>query len=67
MLNLPEKLAAELNAASRQMNRPLDEFAAELLQRALAVRRFRSAREAILNSLGNDAPKSDDDAIDMLP
>jgi hypothetical protein len=66
-LNLPDKLAADLVEASRQSNRAPDELAVELLKRALAVRSFKSARDAIASSLGDRAPETDDDAFKLLP
>ncbi len=66
-LNLPDNVAADLVEASRQSNRAPDELAVELLKRALAVRRFKSARETIVESLGDRAPETDDDALKLLP
>jgi len=65
-LNLPDKIAAELAEASRQVNRAPDDLAVELVQRGLAVRRFRAARKAILNSLGDKVPETDEDAFRLL-
>ncbi|HEX3355794.1 MAG TPA: hypothetical protein VHS31_02340 [Tepidisphaeraceae bacterium] len=66
-LNLSDKIAAELAEASRKANLSPGDLAMELLQRGLAVRRFRSAREAIINSLGDKAPDTDEEAFKMLP
>jgi hypothetical protein len=65
-LNLPDKLASELAEASRQTNRSPDDLAVDLLRRALAVRRFKAARESVQNALGEGAPPSDDDAFKLL-
>jgi hypothetical protein len=65
-LNLSDKIAAELAEASRQANRTPDDLALELLQRGLAVRRFRAAREAIIDSLGAKAPATDEDAFKLF-
>ena len=65
-LNLPEKLAAELAEVSRQDQRAADELAIEFVKRGLAVRRFRAARDGILDSLGDRAPKNDEAAFDLF-
>jgi hypothetical protein len=65
-LNLPAKLAAELTEASRKANRAPDDLALELVQRGLAVRGFRAAREAILDALGAQSPETDEEAFKLL-
>jgi hypothetical protein len=65
-LNLPDKIAAELAEASRRANCQPGDLALELVQRGLAVRRFKTAREGIQNSLGENAPKTDDEAFNLL-
>jgi hypothetical protein len=65
-LNLPEKLAAELAEASRRDHRSADELALVLVKRGLAVRRFRAARQGVLDSLGDKAPATDEAAYDLL-
>jgi hypothetical protein len=65
-LHIPDRLAAELDEASRESNRDPGELAVELLRRAMASRRFRSLRQAALAELGDKAPMSDEDAFGML-
>ena len=65
-LNLPNDLAAALADESRQSNRAQEEVALDLLKRALAIRRFRSARDTTMNALGDDAPQDDDDALRQI-
>ena len=65
-LNLPNDVAAALAEESRQSNRAPDELAVELLERALAIRKFRSARGAVIESLGDAAPASDDDVFKQI-
>ena len=66
-LTIPDKIAADLEEASRQANRSPDELASELLRRGLAVRKFKQTRQAIIDSLGDRAPETDDDAFKLLP
>jgi hypothetical protein len=65
-LNLPDKLAAELAAASRRSNQSPVDLAVELLRKALVVQRFRAAREDVLATLGDEAVESDDNAFEQL-
>ena len=50
-LNLPVDLAAALAQESREANRGQEEFALDLLKRALAIRRFRTARKSVMDAL----------------
>jgi len=65
-LTLPDKVAAELAEASKQVNCAPGDLAAELVQRGLAVRRFKVAREAVLGSLGQQSTVTDADAFKLL-
>jgi len=65
-LQLPDSLAADLQAASRESKCKPDDLAVDLLRRALAVRKFRAVRQAALESLGDDAPATDEDAFKMM-
>ena len=60
-LNLPSDVAAALAQESREANCGQEEIAVDLLKRALAIRRFRSARRSLLEALGDDAPESDEE------
>ncbi len=66
ILQLPSRLAAELDAASKESNRRPDEIVLELLRRAMAARQFRALRRQALDQLGDDAPLTDDDAFKMV-
>jgi hypothetical protein len=65
-LNLPDDVARALADASRQSRRGEEEVALDLLKRALAVQRFRSIRESLLETLGDDAPQDDDDVLRQI-
>ena len=65
-LNLPDRIAAELEEASRLANHTPDDLAIELLRRGLAARKFRATRQAIIDSLGERAPSTDEDAFKLL-
>lgn len=65
-LNLPSEVSAALAEESRQANRAQEEIAVDLLQRALAVRRFRAARKSVIQALGDDGPDSEDDIFEQI-
>jgi hypothetical protein len=65
-LNLPVDVAAALAQESREANRGLEEFALDLLKRALAIRRFRTARKSIIEALRTDGPDSEDDIFEQI-
>jgi hypothetical protein len=59
-LELPEDVSAALDKASREVSKSPEDFAEDLLRRALAVREFQSLRASLLTSLGEDAPSDED-------
>jgi hypothetical protein len=65
-LNLPSDVSAALAEESREANRAQEEVALDLLQRALAIRRFRSVRASIIESLGDAAPDSEDEIFERI-
>jgi hypothetical protein len=65
-LELPDELAAALAGESRSANLGQEEMALDLLRRALAMRRFRGARESILKSLGGQGPDSDESVFEQI-
>jgi|GEM_PF-5251415 len=65
-LNLPSEVSAALEEESREGNRVQEEVALDLLQRALAVRRFRAARNSVIQSLGKYGPDSDDEVFEQI-
>jgi hypothetical protein len=65
-LNLPTEVSAALAEESRQTNRGQEEVALDLLQRALAVRRFRAARQSLVQSLGDQGPDSEEDIYNQI-
>jgi hypothetical protein len=65
-LNLPNDVSAALAEESRQSNRGQEEVALDLLQRALAIRRFRSARKTVIDALDEAAPDSEDDIFEQI-
>ena len=65
-LNLPNDVAAALAEESRQAKRGEEDLAVDLLKRALAIRRFRAARNSVIEALGDDAPDSDDDVFKRI-
>jgi len=65
-LNLPDDLAAELDKASREINSRPEDVAREMIERALRIRRFDRARQNIIGSLGPDAPRSEQEALEQI-
>ena len=65
-LNLPDDLVAELDKASRETNSRPEDAAREMVKRALRARRFDRARRNIIDSLGPDAPLSEQDALEQV-
>lgn len=65
-LYLPDGLSAELDEASREANSRPEDVAREMVERALRVRRFDRVRRKIIDSLGPDAPQSDQDAFEQV-
>jgi hypothetical protein len=65
-LNLPTEVSAALAEVCRQANRGQEEMALDLLQRALAIRPFRSVRQSVIATLGEGAPNSEDDILGQI-
>jgi hypothetical protein len=65
-LNLPTEVSAALAEECRQANRGQEEMALDLLQRALAIRPFRSVRQSVIATLGEAAPNSEDDILGQI-
>lgn len=65
-LQLPDALADELLRVSHEANQAMDQLAIELLNRAIAGRKFRLLRRQALEELGDHAPASDEQAFDLI-
>lgn len=65
-LQLPEELARQLEAIGKEQGTTAEDAAADMLSRAVAVRAFRAARQAILAKLGDEAPKSESDIFEQI-
>jgi metal-responsive CopG/Arc/MetJ family transcriptional regulator len=65
-LQLPDQLAREIEAVCAEEQRGPDELAADLLRRGLAVRAFRQLRNRAQAELGDHAPETDEQAMNMI-
>jgi len=65
-LNLPTDVAAALAQESREAKCGQEEFALDLLKRALSIRRFRATRKSVMDALGGAAPESEDDIFEQI-
>ena len=66
ILQLPDKVAAALNEVSRAAQRPPEEIAREMVEKALAIQRFDAIRQKLQNSLGDDAPETDEEVFKQI-
>ncbi|HQY87779.1 MAG TPA: hypothetical protein PK402_03920 [Tepidisphaeraceae bacterium] len=65
-LQLDEEIALELSKASREQGVEPETTARQMIERALRVRRFDRARSHVLKALGDEAPKTDNEAFERL-
>ena len=66
ILELPDKVAAALNEMSRAAQRPPEEIAREMVEKALAIERFDGIRQKLQDSLGDDAPQTDEEIFKQI-
>jgi hypothetical protein len=66
VLELPDDVATALGEVSRASHRSPEEVAAEMLKKALAVKRLEAIRQDIQSTLGDDAPQSDEEIFKQI-
>jgi hypothetical protein len=65
-LNLPDKVADDLAAASRDANQSPETFAAELVRRALSVRQLQQAHSKLVKQGEASGFKKDEDVFKAI-
>ena len=65
-LTLSDEIASALSQIGRESNRPPEDVAREMVEKAVALKRLDQLRREVREGLNSNAPKTEDEAFEQI-